>query len=428
MRGTAVNHIYARHTVNLDASAYSTYFRLWRLGELVDGEAVSAFERAFAEYTGAANCVAVSSARAGFYLTLKAFGIGRGDEVIMPAYTFPSMPAAVVATGARPVFVDVDSADFNIAASLAERAVTDRTRAIVVAHLFGCAADMGALGRLAEAKDIHLIEDCAHAAGVRYGSKRVGSFGDAAVFSFGIGKNMPCFGGGAITFQDTDLAGSVRKLVNAAPLPDDFAAHKKVLGSFPSWLLTRPQVFPWTLYIAARVLSSIGSDAMDRSVEEPLSATTKFSLRVLGRMANFQAAVGLQQLSSLPERNAKLAENGRRLAEKLRDIPSIQPPPVKTDEEHIYLYFRVLVPGAERFRTLLLKRGIDTQRDDMRNCAGLEAFKDYAADCPVAASLPERSIELPNNPRLCEADTDYIAESVREVAGIISSIGAGGPG
>ncbi|MCD6405542.1 MAG: DegT/DnrJ/EryC1/StrS family aminotransferase, partial [Planctomycetes bacterium] len=182
------------------------------------------------------------------------------------------------------------------------------------------------------------------------------------------------------------------------------------------------------LYIAARVLSSIGSDAMDRSVEEPLSVTTKFSLRVLGRMANFQAAVGLQQLYRLPERNAKLAENGRRLAEKLSDIPSIQPPPVKAGEEHVYLYFRVLVPQAKRFRALLLKRGIDTQPDDMQNCAGLDAFKEFAADCPVAASLPDRSIELPNTPRLSEADTDYIAKSVREVAAIISSAGAGGPG
>lgn len=418
-----MNRVYARHAVNLDASAFGAYLRLFREGELSEGQSVVAFEKAFAEYLGAGACVAVASARAGFYLTLKALEIGDGDEVIMPAYTFPSMPAAVIAAGARPVFVDADPETCNIDPALAGAAVTGRTKAIVAAHLFGRAADVESLARLAADGGLYLLEDCAHAAGVRSGEGFVGTFGDAGFFSFGIGKNMPCFGGGAVTFHDREIAGRVRKLVYSSPPGSDLSIHAKVLGALPPWLLTRREVFPWTLYIAARVLSSLGSDAMDRSVEEPIEETTKFSLRSLGRMANLQAAVGLAQIERLPERNAKLAASGRRLAESLRDIPTVKAPDVPPGElEHIYLYFRILVPQAQAFRKLLLKKGVDTQADDMRNCAGLEAFSKFAADCPVAAGLPETSIELPNNTTLSDSDVDRIAEAVRETAEEISNM------
>ncbi|MHC4711834.1 MAG: DegT/DnrJ/EryC1/StrS family aminotransferase [Planctomycetota bacterium] len=420
-----MNRVFARHTVNLDLSAYFKYLSLLKDGRVTEGEGVYAFEKAFGEFIGAAACLGVSSARAGFFATLKSLEIGAGDEVVMPAYTFPSMPAVVAATGAKPVFVDVDPETFNLDPALARAAITPRTRAIVVAHLFGLAADMEALSQLAAEKGIYLLEDCAHAAGVKAGGKRVGSLGDAGFFSFGIGKNMPCFGGGAVTFADREIAGKVRKFLGAAT-PETLSMHLKVLGSVPSYVLTRPWVFPWTLYVGARVLSSLGSDAMDRSVEEPLSETTKFSLSSLGTMTNLQAAVGISQLEKLPSRNTTLAANGRRLAERLADVPTIKAPPVVEAERHVYLYFRILVPERETFRALLLKRGVDTQRDDMANCAGLEAFKAFAAHCPVAEGLPGRSIEIPNNVHLSGSDVDYIAGAVTEVAAEVSAGAAGG--
>jgi dTDP-4-amino-4,6-dideoxygalactose transaminase len=154
---------------------------------------------------------------------------------------------------------------------------------------------------------------------------------------------------------------------------------------------------------------------------------TRFSLRSLGRMANLEAAVALDQLGKIHKRNATLARNGRYLAEALADVPTIQAPAPVEGEEHIYLYFRVLVPEARRFRSMLLKRGIDTQSDDMADCAALDAFKVSAADCPVAASLPEKSIELPNNVFLSRGDLDYIAAAVKDVAKAVSdALEAGG--
>jgi dTDP-4-amino-4,6-dideoxygalactose transaminase len=144
-------------------------------------------------------------------------------------------------------------------------------------------------------------------------------------------------------------------------------------------------------------------------------------MRSLGRMANLQAAVASKQLEKLPARNATLARNGRYLAEILSGIDGVQPPQVVADDQHIYLYFRVLVPEAPRFRKFLIERGIDTQSDDMADCSSIEAFGAHAAPCPVAASLPSRSIELPNNTSIEKGDLDYIAASVREVAAEIAA-------
>lgn len=413
--------VYPRHAVNLDSSAYMTYFELLKENALSEGDSGIAFEKAFTQFVGTASTVAVASARAGFYMTLKALGIGPGHEVVMPAYTFPSMAAAVIAAGARPVFADADPASCNVDPAKVEAAITDNTRAVVVAHLFGCAAEIEKLSAIAARAGVPLIEDCAHAAGVLRNGRRVGSFGDAAVFSFGIGKNMPCFGGGAVTFRDRDLAGKVRKHVYSSPSPDDIDIHKKVVGSLPAFVGTRRAVFPWTLGIAARVLARFESDILDRAVREPADRLTRFSMRSLGRMANLQAAVALKQLEKLPMRNATLARNGRYLAEILSGIDGVQPPQVVPDDQHIYLYFRVLVPEAPRFRRLLMERGIDTQADDMADCSSMEAFKAYAASCPVAAGLPSRSIELPNNTSLEKGDLDYIAACVREVAAEIAA-------
>ncbi len=415
-----MNKVFARHSVNLDPSALRTYFDLWRQGDLAGGTNVMRFEKAFGEFIGASAAVAASSARGAFYLTLRAMDIGRGHEVIMPAYTFPSMPAAVAAVGATPVFVDVDPETFNIDPRLVESAVTPRTKAIVAAHLFGQAADVESLSKIAADAGCRLLEDAAHAAGAVFHGKRLGAWGDAAVFSFGIGKNMPCFGGGMVTFKDRELGGKVRKLVNSFSAPDELSVHKRFWSSLPAWVLTNRHVFPWTLYVAARVLDTVGSDVLDRAMEEPTAETTHFSLRSVGRMSNLQATVGLDQLPLLGARNAILARNGAYLAAQLEGIPLVQAPRAIEGEEHIYLYFRILVPERDRFRSLLLRRGVDTQRDDMVNCAALSAFRDFAADCPIAASLPEKSIELPNNIHMGKGDLDRVAAAVREAAGEVA--------
>jgi dTDP-4-amino-4,6-dideoxygalactose transaminase len=226
---------------------------------------------------------------------------------------------------------------------------------------------------------------------------------------------MPAFGGGMLTSNDGELVDKVRALQSEFRLPSRISAMKSVAKGLLAYLLTRPKIFPFTTYPMLRLLSLVGSDWIDKSVEEEVVLPEEFPARWRLRMANFQAAAGLEQLRRVDKVNATLAKNGAYICQALNGTPGVVLP--RARGEHIYLYFRVLVEEAQKFRRQLLKKGVDTQRDDMRACNTLKIFAEETKSCPVAESLPQRSVEIPNNFYLSGEDLNYIARAVKEVAG-----------
>jgi dTDP-4-amino-4,6-dideoxygalactose transaminase len=179
------------------------------------GEEVESFEADFAAYCGVAHCVGVASGTAALSLTLRAFGVGPGDEVIVPAHTFISSALAVAHTGATPVLCDVLPSSGLIDPEAARAAVNSRTAAIIAVHLYGQVCEMSSLRGLAEQRGLLLIEDAAQAHGARYCDQRAGSLGAAAAFSFYPTKNLGALGdGGAICTNDAMVAARLRTLRN----------------------------------------------------------------------------------------------------------------------------------------------------------------------------------------------------------------------
>ena len=177
------------------------------------GPAVEAFEAEFAAYLGAGECVGVGNGTDAIALALGGLGIGRGDEVVTTALSASGTAQGIALTGARPVFADVDPVTGCLDPVAAERAITPRTRAIVPVHLYGHPADAAAFRAVADAHGLRLVEDCAHAHGARLGGRALGTFGDAAAFSFYPTKNLGCLGdGGAVVCGDPELAARVREL------------------------------------------------------------------------------------------------------------------------------------------------------------------------------------------------------------------------
>ncbi|RQH05760.1 DegT/DnrJ/EryC1/StrS family aminotransferase [Paraburkholderia dinghuensis] len=189
--------------------------RVIESGWYVLGEETRAFEQAFADYCGVAHCVGVANGLDALHLILRAYGIGAGDEVIVPANTFIATWLAVSQVGARIVPVEPDERTANIDPARIEAAVTSRTRAIVPVHLYGQPADIAAIEAIAQRHGLRVIEDAAQAHGATWRGRRTGSLGDAAGFSFYPGKNLGALGdGGAITTNDAVLAQTLRKLRN----------------------------------------------------------------------------------------------------------------------------------------------------------------------------------------------------------------------
>lgn len=193
----------------------AAYRRVMDAGWFILGKEVADFEREFAAYCDTHHCVSLGNGLDALHLALRALDIGPGDEVIVPANTFIATWLAVSAVGAIPVAVEPDAATWNIDPHAVEKAITPRTRAIILVHLYGQPADADAIRELAAGRDIKIIEDAAQGHGARYRGRRVGSLGDCACFSFYPGKNLGAFGdGGAVTTHDADLADRLRALRN----------------------------------------------------------------------------------------------------------------------------------------------------------------------------------------------------------------------
>ena len=215
----------------LAAELKDTFARVLDSSQFILGPEVTEFERQVAAGVGATHAIGVSSGTDALLLSLMALDIGPGDEVLCPSFTFFATAGSVSRTGAIPVFVDSLDDDFNLDLSDAARRVTDKTKAIIPVHLFGQAADMDAVQRLASAHDLMVLEDAAQSMGTQFGEKKAGTMGDLCAFSFFPSKNLGGFGdGGMITTNDDALAERVRILRVHGGAPKYY--HKAIGGNF----------------------------------------------------------------------------------------------------------------------------------------------------------------------------------------------------
>ena len=207
----------------------AAFDRVFTRSWYIEGVEDEAFEKAFAVYCGTKYCVGVGNGLDALMLALKALGIGEGDEVIVPSNTYIATALAVTYVGATPVFVEPDIRTFNIDPALIEAAITEKTKAIMPVHLYGQACDMDPIMAVAKKYGLKVVEDCAQAHGATYKGQKIGSFGDAAGFSFYPGKNLGALGdAGAVVTNDKELADKVRALGNYG---SDYKYHHIYLGN-----------------------------------------------------------------------------------------------------------------------------------------------------------------------------------------------------
>ena len=213
----------------LDKELRAAFERVYDRSWYIEGEEGQAFERAFAEYCDVKYCVGVGNGLDALMLALKALGIGTGDEVIVPSNTFIATALAVTYTGAVPVFVEPDICTFNIDPTKIEEKITNKTKAIMPVHLYGQPCDMDPIMDIAKKHGLFVVEDCAQAHGATYKGKKIGSFGDAAGFSFYPGKNLGALGdAGATVTNNKELADKIRALGNYG---SDYKYHHIYMGN-----------------------------------------------------------------------------------------------------------------------------------------------------------------------------------------------------
>jgi perosamine synthetase len=335
-------------------------------GRLVAGAKVKEFEHSFADYLGAGSAVATSSGTTALQVTLEALGIGAGDTVITTPFTFVATSNAIIHAGARPLFVDVDPHTYNLDPQAVEDAFKrEKARAILCVHLYGLPADLGALREIARRHSALLIEDSAQAHGARYDDRKVGTFGDAAIFSFYPSKNITTGEGGMIITTDAQVE------------------HR------------------------ARVLVNVGQDGAGEYVYEVIGYNY--------RMTDLSAALGLGQLEHLDEYNARRRANAARLTEGLGRSRWLMTPVEPRECFHVYNQYTIRVPQSrDRLVKYLNDQGIGTRVYYPSLVPNSPAYRrlGFAGQFPAAETLAREVLSLPVHPALAEGDLERIIEAV----------------
>lgn len=406
-------NIFPRHTVNLSPEIFSMVFRAIKNRQIFDGSCIKEFEEKFASYHQIKYARGLFSARHGLYLALKTFHFSDEAEVIISAFNYYEIPRLIKICGLNPVFVDSHPQTFNMDTTQIKKHITSKTKAILITHTFGQPCDMDALMRIAQEYNLKVIENCAHSCGAEYKGRKVGTFGDVGIFSFGLGKNIPCFGGGMILTNNDYLWHQINAIFKEYRYPSISDLTKIIFLNFISYAFTLPKIFSYTVYPILRILNIFNLSIS--SYEENPRPFSKIEMRrYQKRMINLQAAVGLRQLERIDNINVKLRENALLYNRLLRDNKMIQVPMEIPDARHIYLYYCFTMENRQLFRKILLKKGIDTEKNHLFNCPAFEMFSGLKDTFPASEMLARMSVDLPNNIHLAQDDIKYIVDCVQQ--------------
>jgi dTDP-4-amino-4,6-dideoxygalactose transaminase len=341
--------------------------RVMRSGMIAQGPEVAAFETEFADaMTAGRTCVAVNSGTSGLHLGLLAAGIGPGDEVIVPSFTFAATANSVALTGATPVFADIEPEFFCLDADAVRAAVTERTAAVMPVHLYGHPADLDALGAVADEHGLRLFEDAAQAHLATWRGRQVGTFGDFAMFSLYPTKNMTSGEGGMVACATDDVARNLRLLRN---------------------------------------------QGMERQYANELVGFN-------ARMTDIHAAIGRVQLTKVAAWTDARRANARFLDESLENVVV---PPVAAQATHVYHQYTIKVDGAERDRMVTALReehGVGTGVYYPIPNHRLASLTRYAEglELPVTEQVAREVISLPVHPSLSSQDLERIVTAVNATA------------
>lgn len=342
------------------------YQRVMESGWYVLGKEVNAFEQEFAEYCKAGYCVSVANGLEALHLILRGYGIGPGDEVIVPSNTYIATWLAVSQTGATPVPVEPSLLYYNLDPARVEEAITSRTRAVIAVHLYGQPADMNPLLEIAQKHGIKIVEDSAQAQGARYYNRACGSLGDASGFSFYPGKNLGAFGdAGAVLTNDAWLAEQVRMLRN-------YGSRKKYYNE---------------------------KQGFNSRLDEMQAAFLR---------------VKLQYLDEWNQRRAKIASF---YLDQLTDLHHLIVPRSPDWVAPIWHIFPILHPNRNALQEYLKQRGIDSLIHYPVPPHLSEAYHDLnipKGSLPIAEKIASSELSLPIGPHLNLEDANYVANVVRE--------------
>jgi len=378
-------------------------------GRLWDGDAIPRLERAFAEFTGVSEAVAVPSGRAGLRFIFDAIGLEPGAEVICSAFGYPVVPHLARSSGYTLKFADCELETLGMDPGALARVISERTRVVIATHLYGVPCRIREIAKIAADHGAILIEDCAHCYGASVEGRHAGAFGDFGYFSFETSKPINTMGGGMVAVRDPAAAERIREIGRREPPKNLGWLRERLTKTSFEATVTHPLVFNLAVYPALRLLAGRKKD--DNRFASGYQRDEVTLAGRLGRYTNYQAELGLSQLASVRAQLDQREANARRLMDRLSDRVWFQQhdlPEVRAN----YMLVTALFPRMEEVSRRLLQLGVDTKHHYMRDCSRLLEGR---PSFPAAAQAEEEVLHLPAYPELSAAQIDAIADRVRRV-------------
>lgn len=347
----------------LDKELRGAFERVYKRSWYIEGIEDELFEKSFSSFCNRKYCVGVGNGLDALFLSLKALGIKEGDEVIVPSNTYIATALAVTYTGATPVFVEPCIKTFNIDPTKIESAITDKTKAIMPVHLYGQACDMDPIMEIAKSHNLYVVEDCAQAHGAKYKGKVIGSFGDAAGFSFYPGKNLGALGdAGAVVTDNEELGNKIRALGNYG---SDYKYHHIYLGNN-------------------------------------------------SRLDELQAAFLNAKLPSLERVNDERRNIARRYLEGI-DNPEIILPFVPNYAEPVWHIFGIRCDRRDELETFLNDAGVGTNKHYPIPMHLQECYKKLGfvkGDYPIAEEISKTELSIPMYYGMTNEEIQYVIDKI----------------
>lgn len=353
------------------------------------GENVIEFEKEFASYIGVKHAISVGNGTDALVLALKAMGIKSGDEVITTPFTFFATAEAISAVGAVPVFVDVEKETFNIDVTKIEEKITNKTKAIIPVHIFGQAADMDEINKIAKKHNLLVLEDACQAIGGKYKGKNIGALADAACFSFFPTKNLGCAGDGGMIVTDNDDIAIIARALRTHGSGENGQKAYNLLNNITEEVKT--------------------AEGVDDTVYNPL----KYYNYLIGyntRLDAIQAALLRIKLKEIDKWNAKRREIVKIYNDALQNSDYVTPF-CREDVEHVYHMYILQSEKREEVIAKLKKAGVATGVYYPIPLHLQKVYKDLGykeGDMPVAEYLSHRTFAIPVYPELTKEQVDYI--------------------
>jgi len=380
------------------------------------GTPVERFEEKFAADWRCGGAAAGPYARVCFYHALKALHLPPGSEIITTPITIHDMINMIVCAGHRPVFVDIDPANYQMDPAALERAVTPRTRVVFLTHLFGIVPDVDRIVRFCQEKGLILIEDASHSFGAALGGRRVGTFGRAGIFSLSAYKSVTSGYGGVLISEDRAYLSAVRESLRGLRACTRRDIQDVLLKILIIRLITQPLVFSLASFPAIRVLNKRNPALVKRlQTDNPVcERLQEVQPNWLRRFTPLQADLALRCLGRLERENEKQRAHARILFDSLKPLAADRLPELLPESYNVFWRFPFRAPEGREFVRFMNRFGVDVSTTMMVCCSKSPVFQEFAVPLPHAEKAVEEVYFLPVEHGLSENQVGRMARAVSE--------------